>query len=188
MLVGIAVILTRVTGFEPGLVFGLVLGLSFAVELSRLQEARLALAASGYALVLGIAGWLIFSVLVAWLGSNPGWLGLFAQETASGLAVSCLTALPIALLPLAVLDGGVVFAWKRWVWAIAYLVALTAFLLIVLPLPASWDDLTGTHLAWLVLFVAYCVLALAVWAIFRFWVQCRDRRSPDEQRQVVEDR
>jgi hypothetical protein len=168
LLVVVAVLLSRVTGFHPGIIFGIVLGLSFAVPLSAGREARLSLASSAYALLLGIVGWLGYSVLVALLGGSPGFAGVLAIETFSSLAIAGLTALPIALLPLKDLDGGVLWAWNRWIWAVSYAVALFAFLLIVLPLPASWDEVPGTFLVWVLLFVGYCVLAVGVWAFFRF--------------------
>lgn len=174
LLVLLAVLLSRITGFHPGIVFGLVLGLAFAVPLDRGREVRLTLASSAYALVLGLVGWLGYSLLVGLFGPTPGFAGVLAIEVFGSLAVAGLTALPIALLPLKDLDGGVLWAWNRWAWAGAYLVALVAFLLIVLPLPASWDEVPGTFLVWILLFLGYCALAVTVWALFR-------RRSARDQ-------
>jgi hypothetical protein len=171
----VAVLLSRLTGFEPGIVFGLVLGVSFAVELAKIQEVRLALVATGYTFALGILGWLVYSLLVGVWGPDPGFVGVFLAETFSSFAISGLAALPIALLPLAVLDGGTIWSWNRWVWAGLYLVSLFTFLTVVLPLPSSWAGIEGTLLVWIVLFVAYCLLAVGVWALFRF------RLSPPER-------
>ncbi len=168
LFVAIAVLLTRITGFQPGIVFGLVLGLSFAVELSKRREGQLALAGAAYAFALGVVGWLLYSLFAAWLGPAPGALGVLLTETFSGFAVSGLAALPIALLPLAMLDGGAIWAWNRWVWGAAYVVSLFAVLVIVLPLPASWGEIEGPTVVWLLLFAGYCVVAVGVWALFRF--------------------
>ncbi|GAA1987874.1 hypothetical protein [Microbacterium pumilum] len=168
LFVAVAVLLTRVTGFEPGIVFGLVLGLAVASDLTRAGEARLALGASAWALAMGLVGWCCYSILVAILGSEPPALGLFAIETFSGFAVAGIAALPIALLPLAVLDGGAIWAWRKLVWLAVYVVGLVAFLIVVLPMPTSWDEVSLTYVAWIVLYSAFCVFAIGLWAVFRF--------------------
>jgi hypothetical protein len=168
LFVAVAVLLTRITGFEPGIVFGLVLGLALASDLSKLGDARLALGAGAWALVLGLVGWLGYSAMVALFGHDPNAFVLFLQETLSGFAVSGIAALPIAMLPLAVLDGGAVWAWRKFVWLVAYLVGLAAFLIVVLPMPTSWDQVSTTYVVWIVLYGAFCVLAIGVWALFRY--------------------
>ncbi|MET0735367.1 MAG: hypothetical protein ABWY55_06960 [Microbacterium sp.] len=177
--VAIAVLLTRITGFEPGIVFGLVLGLAVATDLSRIGEARLALAASGWALVLGLVGWLGYSLLVALFGTDPAAFVLFLQETLSGFAVAGIAALPIALLPLAVLDGGAVWAWRKLVWLIAYAVGLAAFLIVVLPMPTSWDAVGSSWIAWIVLYGAFCLLSIGLWALMRFLPRKQRPAAPD---------
>ncbi|MEO7374734.1 MAG: hypothetical protein ABIW36_12680 [Terrimesophilobacter sp.] len=76
-------------------------------------------------------------------------LGVFTLESLSAFAVGGFAALPIALLPMKMLDGGTLFSWKRWVWAIAYGIGMFLFLLILLPLPSSWGTVTTPfpHLA-----------------------------------------
>jgi hypothetical protein len=53
LVVVLAVIFTRITGFEPGIVFGLVAGVAIGALVGRVQEARAALTTQGYA--VGVA-------------------------------------------------------------------------------------------------------------------------------------
>ncbi len=164
LIVLIAVILSRIVGFEPGMVFGLVVGLTFGASLASSRNARVKLIGLGWAFTIGVVGWVGYSLLAG----VSGWLPIFAAETFSALAVSSLAALPVALLPIAGLDGGVLFRWNRWVWAGIYAAATFVFFLVLMPMPFSWGEV-GTPLAtWIGLYLAYAVFAIAVWAWFRF--------------------
>ena len=159
----LAVVASRLVGFEPGMVFGLLVGLSFGAQLAKARQARVVLVGSGYAFGLAIVGWLGYSMVAGAAGSATGWWTTFASETLSGIA-----ALPIALLPMAFADGGALFAWKKRVWALCYGIGLFAFLVILLPLPFSWGEVAAPLAAWVGLYVAYAVLAIGVWAWCRF--------------------
>lgn len=163
IIVLLAVVVSRIVGFEPGMVFGLVVGLTFGASLAASRDARVKLIGLGWAFAIGVVGWVGYSLLAG----VPGWLPVFAAETLSALAVSSLAALPVALLPLADLDGGVLFRWNRWVWAGVYATEMFVFFVVLMPMPFSWGDV-GTPLAtWVGLYLAYAVFAVAVWAWFR---------------------
>ncbi|WP_344755529.1 hypothetical protein [Leifsonella bigeumensis] len=164
----VAVILSRVVGFEPGMVFGLIVGLSFGATLAKTRQARVVLVGAGYAFGLAMVGWLGYSIVVSTAGGAPGFWEVFASETLSGLAVSGIAALPIALLPMAFVEGGAVFAWKKSAWALCYAIGLFSFFVILLPLPSGWGEVGAPLATWVGLYVAYAVLAIGVWAWFRF--------------------
>ena len=163
VIVIIAVVVSRVTGFEPGIVFGLVVGLNFGATLTATHRARIAIAGSGYALALGILAWIGYSLAVSAMGPHPGVVGSFVIESLSGLAVAGMATLPISLLPVRFLEGGDVFEWKRWAWAICYAVGLFAFLVILLPLPFSWGTVRTPLVVWAALYAAYCLAAVGLW-------------------------
>ncbi|HEY5230649.1 MAG TPA: hypothetical protein VIJ11_07140 [Galbitalea sp.] len=167
VIVVIAVVVSRLTGFEPGIVFGLVVGLNFGAVLTATNKARVALVGSAYALALGILGWIGYSIAVIAFGAHPGVGGSFAIETLSGLAVAGIATLPISLLPVQFLEGGDLFSWRRWVWALCYAVGLFAFLVILLPLPFSWGSVHTPLVVWAALYVAYCLVAVGLWALLR---------------------
>jgi hypothetical protein len=164
VIIVVAVVLSRIVGFEPGMVFGLVVGLAFGTSLATARDARVKLIGLGWALAIGLVGWLGYSLLTGF----PGWAPVFAAETLSAIAVSSLAALPVALLPLGGLDGGVVFRWNRWVWAAAYLVGLLLFFVVLMPMPFSWGEVGAPLATWVGLYLGYAVLAAGLWAWFRF--------------------
>ena len=66
-----AVLLTRITGFEPGIVFGLVAGVVFAGVIGT-AKARVALIGLGYAFAVGVLAWIGYSITAATSGEHPG--------------------------------------------------------------------------------------------------------------------
>lgn len=164
LIVLIAVVLSRIVGFEPGIVFGLVVGLTFGASLASARNARVKLVGLGWAFGIGLVGWLGYSLL----SGATGWLAVFSAETLSAVAISSLAALPVALLPFAGLDGGVLFRWNRWAWAGVYTAALFVFFIVLMPMPFSWGGVGSPLATWVLLYIAYAVFAVVVWLWFRF--------------------
>lgn len=160
-----AVLVARLLDFNPGVIFGLVAGLTYAVSLVASRQALVVLVGSGFALVIALLAWAGYSLLspVADGSANP--LLVFLNEFFSGITIEGISALPIALLPFAVLDGGHLFAWKKWVWGLAYALALAGFMLVLVTIPASFDRIPGDFVRWLLIFVVFGVVAVGVWAI-----------------------
>lgn len=164
----IAVIVSRSVGFEPGMVFGLLMGMTFGIELAAAKQAKVVMIGVGYAFALSMIGWLLYSMIRGVGGENHNYWITFTSETFSGLAVSGIASLPIVLLPLAFFDGGVIYAWRRVAWAVAYGIALFSFFVILMPLPFSWHEVSAPLTTLVALYVAYAVLATAVWGWLRF--------------------
>lgn len=171
----IAVVLTRVTGFEPGIIFGLVAGLTFGSLLATAEKARVALIGLGLGFGISLLAWLGYSILTTI--DNPGTVLLFVIETLSSAAIAGIVALPIALIPAPGMTGNIVWNWSRRIWAAAYLIGLVGFFLILMPMPFSWTEVPLSLTVWIGLFVAYLIVAIAVWLIIiRPW-----RRVPEAQ-------
>lgn len=158
-----AVVLTRLTGFEPGVLFGVVAGVAFAGLTAAAQRARPVLIALGYAFVLALLAWLGYSVLVA-AGAGDG-ASIFAIETLAAVAASGIAALPIALVPLRGLPGHAVWVWNRWVWVGCYAVGLFAFFFVLMPMPPSWGETSWPLWGWIGAYAIYAVAAVCLWAI-----------------------
>lgn len=165
LLVAGAVALSRLTGFEPGVVFGLLAGIGFGTALAVGPRGRASLIAVVYFFIAGGAAWWGYTLLSPRLGDNPSWLELLIVETLAGITVTAVSALPIALVPVRGLLGHTLWQWNRWVWALCYVVASAAFLLVLLPLPDSWQQIPGSVTAWLIAFAAYALAAVLLWLV-----------------------
>jgi hypothetical protein len=168
LLVAASVIVSRLAGIQPGLLFSIVLGIAFAYELSRRQDALLTLLGVGLSIAIGVAAWLGYSALAATGGDDPGFWHLLAQEILAATTVEALATMVIALLPLDFLDGKSLFQWNKWAWAGVYVVAIVTFVIIILPLANNWGEATAPFLGWGALFGGFAAFAVLAWALLRF--------------------
>jgi hypothetical protein len=174
LIVAGAVLLSRLTGFEPGIIFGLLAGIGFGTELARGPRGRASLIAVVYFVAIGAGAWWGYTVLTGRLDPDPSWFDLLVVETLSAVTITAVAALPVALVPVRGLLGESLWAWNRWVWAVTYLVASAAFLLVLLPLPDSWQAIPSSVTGWLIAYGAYATAALLIWLmVVRPW-----RRQP----------
>lgn len=165
LVVAVAVFAARLLGFQPGVIFGLVAGLAFAVTIVASREALVVLVGSGFALVVALLAWIGYSMLLPVAANSGNGLVVLGTEFLSGLTIEGISSLPLALLPLAVLDGGKLFAWKKWAWGVAYAIGLAAFMYVLLNVPGSFGEVQGDFVRWIVIFVTFGILAIAVWAV-----------------------
>lgn len=161
LVVAVAVLLSRLLQFDPGIVFGLVAGTTFAVTLALSREAIVIITGAAYAGAVGLLAWIGYSVLT-WLNPIDA-LAVGLTEFLGGLTLEGVSTLPIALIPLATLDGGILFRWKRWVWAVVYAAGLALFMLVLFNLPGGTTEVDAAFWRWLVVFAVFAVLALGVW-------------------------
>jgi hypothetical protein len=176
-----AVLFSRIAQFEPGLTVGLVAGVVYGGALAQAQKTRLTLGVMGYGFVLSIVAWVAYSLLA---DGGDAWL-VFLRETFAAITVAGIVALPLALLPVRGLAGYEIFAGNRRIWAIAYGLGLAAFLLVIVPLPSSWELMPVSFVAWIALFVLYVVVAVVVWLlVVKPWAP---ETADDELRRTSED-
>lgn len=165
LIVVVAVLFTRLTSFQPGIVFGLVAGVAFGGLLATAEKARVALIGLAWSFGIGIVAWVGYTVLLANSGDHPGAVTVFVRETLSGIAIAGASSLPIALLPLRGLTGAVVWQWKKWVWGVAYAVGLFGFMVMLMPMPFSWQKVPLNLVVWIALYLAYAVVAVGLWLL-----------------------
>ncbi len=161
-----AVLFSRLTGFAPGIIFGLVAGVAFGAILATAEKAKVALVGLGYSFVVAVIGWVGYSALSATAGAHPGAGVLFASETLSSMAIGGIAALPIALIPIRGLIGFDIFSWNRWVWGGAYAIGLLGFFVVLMPLPFAWTGVHVNLIIWIGVYVAYGLIAIAAWIVF----------------------
>ena len=163
VVVALAVLLSRLLQFDPGIVFGLVAGTTFAVTLALSREAVVIIAGTAYAGAVALLAWIGYSVLT-WLNPLDGF-AVALTELLGGITLEGVSTLPIALIPLATLDGGILFRWRRWVWAVVYAAGMALFLVVLFDLPGGDVPVDQGFWNWLLVFGAFAVVALVVWGI-----------------------
>jgi hypothetical protein len=139
----VCVVVSRLTNFEPGYLYGVIAGLAFSVQLGRKEQGHDAALASLSVLVVAVVAWALWTP-VSRAASHPHPSpGILIADTLLGcLFVSGIVSTVINLVPLRFLSGGTLFKWHRGVWAFTF--ALALFLLVeVMLLPAARADRLG---------------------------------------------
>lgn len=171
LLIGVAcVLLSRLTGFQPGYLYGLLIGLAFARELSAADEGRATAVSAAAMLVVAFAAWLA-------LGGVPvgdGFGVTVLRTTLAALMVAGLEGVVFGLLPMRFLPGEPLYAWNRVLWAGLLGVGAFAFFHILInPASGYLSDTSRTPLLTTVgLLLGFSLVSVAFWAWFRF------RREP----------
>jgi hypothetical protein len=167
LIVGLAcVLISRLTGFLPGYLYGVILGFVFARELSHAEQGR----ANGIAAALLLAMSLVAWFLLALIGPNPdGFVATLLATTLTTLLVAGLEAVVFGLLPFRFLPGEPLHATNRLLWAALLLVgAFCFFHILINPVSGYLSSSARTPLLTIVtLFVAFGLVSVAFWAYFR---------------------
>lgn len=164
----VGVLLSRLLGFSPGFLIGLILGISLTSAASAVQRSRMVMLHTGIILGLGISAWVGYSVLIAGIDSEPdSFLRALAIDTLAAVTAEGVTALLVGLLPFRFLEGQELFATSKPRWAATYLVVLVVFCLIVLPDAANWEQLGASLWTWLAVLVGFTTVSLATYLYFR---------------------
>jgi hypothetical protein len=168
LLVVATVLVSRFADLQPGLLFGLVLGVEFGTRMRAGRLARTTIVTSCSLLALGSVSWIAFGLFAPAWQAHPDFGNQLIAEVLTGVAVEALTGLVIALLPLTFLDGHTVFSASKAAWAALYSVVLTVFVVIILPVPSSWVQVPSLASPWALASAVFALVGVLTWAAFRF--------------------
>ncbi len=162
------VLISRLADFQPGYLYGLIVGFTFSRTLAKAESGRLDAVAAGSTLGLAIVAWLLLPQVRA--GSGAGFTGAVLETALATLVVAGLEAASIAMLPLRFLPGERVRAWNLRAWAALLGVSTFGFCHILLnPSSGYLADTTRTSLFTVVaLLAAFGGGSVLFWAYFRF--------------------
>ncbi len=163
------VLISRLTDFQPGYLYGLIIGFFFAVGINRQQEGRAQAIATATSLGAAFVAWVVLAFL---RGAGPGDVlttNLLQAATVT-IVVAGLENAVFAMLPLRFMPGSTVFDWDRRVWAVLIGLGIFGFAHVLLNPSAGYlADTTRTSFMTMVVLLAFFALAsVAFWAYFRF--------------------
>ncbi|AAT89464.1 hypothetical protein ATY41_09055 [Leifsonia xyli subsp. xyli] len=154
---------SRLFGFEPALLFGLVLGVPLPDGRARVARGRIATVQLSAIAAIGVLAWLA----VGALPSPSGGFSAFFVEFANALSLLGIGSAAIALLPIGQLPGRAVFLWVRPLWLGLNLVVYTMLFALLLPVASLIQN--GTDLvAILAAALVFAVLSVSVWLWERY--------------------
>ena len=167
----VCVVVSRLTHFQPGYLFGLLGGAVFAGALARRSEGRAEFVTLLSALGLALLAWVAFEPVVEAANETGASFGVLLADSFLGcLFIGGIEGLLFSLIPLRFLPGARVRQWGWVPWAALMLVTTYLFVHVLL-IPESGylgRSTTVSATVTMTLFVAFGVLSCAFWAWFRF--------------------
>ena len=167
---GVCVLVSRLAHFQPGYLYGLVAGFSFAGRLNRRDEGRALAISAASVFVVSILAYLLWvPVKDAAEQPNPAVLALIGDAALATVFVAGLETAMFGLIPVRFLDGAKVIAWDKRGWALLMGLGAFGFVHVVLDPKAGlvgWRDDTSA-LTVLALFVGFGGVSVAFWGYFR---------------------
>ncbi|HKW71969.1 MAG TPA: FGLLP motif-containing membrane protein, partial [Candidatus Dormibacteraeota bacterium] len=143
LVAAMCVLLSRITNFQPGYLYGLIGGVVFARELSSREEGHVVAVTSVVTLAVAFASWLAWVPISSLSLAHPdnfGWA--LASNFLAALFVSGMVGLLIGLVPLRFLPGEKLAGWHRGAWGAVFgLAALSVVEVMLRPQSA------GAHVA-----------------------------------------
>jgi hypothetical protein len=173
------VLISRIADFQPGYLYGLIIGITFSRALSKAEVGKLDAVAAGVALGLAVVSWILLPLVRAGEGEQP-FMGAVLETAFATVVVAGLEAAAISMMPVRFLPGERVRGWNQRVWAVLLGVAAFGFAHILLnPSSGYLADSTRTSLFTVVLLlVAFGAGSVLFWAYFRFRPQPRAAAPP----------
>jgi hypothetical protein len=163
------VLVSRVAEFQPGYLYGLVAFWAFERGLPR-RSAGIAVALTCVLiLIMALAAWLLMPVVRESLAGSP-LLGTFAATVLAVIFIGGLEGLLIELVPVRFLRGQHVWAWRKSVWLVLFLIGGFAFVHILLSPGAGYvfdarGEAVGVAVAF---FIGFALLSVVTWGYFRY--------------------
>lgn len=172
----VGVVLSRLVGFAPGILIGVVIGIEM-FNASRRAELGAAVIQFAAVFALSIAAWFGYSALTL-SGAPEDFWGALTVDTLAAVASEGLTGVAIAILPLAFLEGRTLWEASKSLWLGAFLAITTAFALIVLPTALEETDPADVGV-WYIVLAVFGALAFAAWGYFAWRARAEDPRTAD---------
>ncbi len=133
LVAGGCVLVSRLTAFEPGYLYGVIASIAFQGALPKNEQGHTAALGAVASLAVAVMAWLAW-VPVSQAAGVPGaalpvvvLADLLASIFVSGLVGTVITLLPLRLLP-----GAALAAWNRWAWAGTFGIAAFGLVEVVL--------------------------------------------------------
>ncbi len=117
----VAVVISRLVTFQPGLVYGFIASAVIVapVALGRRDDATLVLVPAVGLIVVSLAAWLLLGPITAAAAGGAPVPGL-AQTILAMIVIGGFETLFVSMIPLRFMDGAAVMSWSRPAWALTF--------------------------------------------------------------------
>jgi hypothetical protein len=121
VIAAMCVFISRVTGFEPGYLYGIICGIAFTRKLGPSEEGHVVALGAWVRVVLAILAWLAWAAITNDATRPGSFFGtVLVDDFLASLFVSSLVGTVISLFPLRFLPGHKLQAWHKGAWAVTF--------------------------------------------------------------------
>jgi hypothetical protein len=169
----LCVLVSRLTHFQPGYLYGLIGAFVVARTASREDSGRSVAISALVTLALALVAWVVrIPVAAAATGTQPPLAATAADAFLTVLVVLGLEHLVFRLLPIRFLDGARLRSWSTLAWMALFGIGVFGFLHVLIDPANGYMRLGDSKRAGLVtaiaLFVAFGLASMLFWGYFRF--------------------
>jgi photosystem II stability/assembly factor-like uncharacterized protein len=169
LVAGACVLVSRLTSFQPGYLYGVIGGVVFGGHLTRREEGHEVAVASTCTLVVSIAAWLLWVPVSTAATLHPSSFPLaLLEDFLATLFLSGMVGLLIGLVPLRFLPGERLAQWHWGAWALVFGIAVLSVLeVVVRPQTNAARGAVAPFWTTLGLFLAFGVASILFWGYFK---------------------
>jgi len=133
LIAAMCVFVSRVTGFEPGYLYGIICGVSFTRKLAPSEEGHVVALGAWVRVVLAILAWFAWAAMTNDATKSGSFFGtVLVDDFLASLFVSSLVGTVISLFPLRFLPGCKLQAWHKGAWAVTFGISLFVLVQVLL--------------------------------------------------------
>lgn len=178
----ICVLVSRLSNFQPGYLYGLVIGFFFARGVTHEIEGKAEAAAAGTSLVAALLSWILLAFLRGSPGAGDAFTNALLQSATVTVVVAGLENAVFSMLPLRFLPGASVYSWNRVIWVVLIGLGIFGFAHVLLN-PSTGagylaDSTRTSFFTLMALLIIFGLASVAFWAWFRFRPQRPHAEGP----------
>jgi hypothetical protein len=171
----LCVIISRISSFEPGYLYGVVVGVAFAETMNDRHNAHLTAISSLTTMGVALLAWFVWIPVNHFALEHSGIVPLAVIDNVLGsIFIGGLVGTVIGLLPLALLPGRTLSNWRKDAWAALFFVAL--FLLIEVELRPAAGPAKPAHAPVVTAIVLFVLFGAATFTMRRYFARRQDQR------------
>jgi hypothetical protein len=167
----VCVLVSRLTHFEPGYLYGVLGGAVFVAALTEKSEGRAEVTVSVVALLLALVAWVAFEPVSRSANADgASYATLTLDALLASLFIGGLEGMLFGLVPLRFLPGARIKAWSWIAWTALFVVVLYVFVHVLLMPESGYlgRSTSASVTLTVVLFGAFAVISVAFWGYFRW--------------------
>jgi hypothetical protein len=171
LIAAFCLVLTRLGGFQPGLVYGFVAAAVVVgpTTLKRDEEGQVIFWPALSVMALAVLAWLLVGAFRDLSEDSDSWLAAVPEGIAVGVFVGAISSMFVQMIPMRFMDGYKLWSWNKIAWVIlAGIPAVLLWHILLNSERSEFDALSESTAAVAITLMVICFgLSIAIWLFFR---------------------